>query len=284
MAALLLITVAMGMLDAIGLLHFGTFTGYMTGTIILIGINVARGSALALPPLLALGALVAGAVVGGRLVRRRHPPPRLVGDTLGGVAALVALAALLAGFGRGDADPGIIVILGVAMGLQTSATRYAGVPDMTMPAATMVLHGLAHDSRIAGGRGERSWRRVGVLASLLIGAGAGTALSTRHVWIGLAATAGLILAACLVLRSAEKEPSAGTASALPEVGGDAARYFDPASPEQIGDVLGELLADRRQREIVRDAGLRRAAHMTWRATADATLESYRRAWAGTKGT
>src|SRR5207245_275832 len=34
------------------------------------------------------------------------------------------------------------------------------------------------------------------------------------------------------------------ASALPEVAGDAARYFDPYDVRDIGDVLVELLADR----------------------------------------
>ena len=200
--ALLVITVSMGMLDAVSLLHLGTFTGYMTGTIILIGINLSRGAALAAPPLVALAALVAGAFAGGRLVRRRHPPPKLVGDLLMGAALLVAIAAALEGTALVTSPLGLIAILSFAMGLQTSATRHAGVPDMSLPAATMVLHGLAHDSRLAGGKADRVWRRVGVLAGLLSGAVAGAALSEQHVWIGLATTAALIFAAGVLLSSA----------------------------------------------------------------------------------
>jgi glycosyltransferase involved in cell wall biosynthesis len=66
-------------------------------------------------------------------------------------------------------------------------------------------------------------------------------------------------------------------SALPEVGGDAARYFDPQNPEQIGAVIAEVLSDEHARQHMADAGRRRAAGMTWAHTADATLESYRRA-------
>jgi alpha-1,3-rhamnosyl/mannosyltransferase len=68
-------------------------------------------------------------------------------------------------------------------------------------------------------------------------------------------------------------------SALPEVGGDAARYFDPESPEQIGTVIAELLSDEHARHQMAQDGRRRAAQMTWAQTADATLESYRRAHA-----
>jgi glycosyltransferase involved in cell wall biosynthesis len=68
------------------------------------------------------------------------------------------------------------------------------------------------------------------------------------------------------------------ASALPEVAGDAARYFDPSDPQQIGTVLAELLADRALREQLRVRGRAREAQLTWAATAQATLESYARAW------
>lgn len=70
-----------------------------------------------------------------------------------------------------------------------------------------------------------------------------------------------------------------SASALPEVGADAARYFDPGSPDEIGAVLADLLTDASLRDELAQAGPRRAALLTWRATAEATLESYRRAWA-----
>ena len=70
-----------------------------------------------------------------------------------------------------------------------------------------------------------------------------------------------------------------SASALPEVGGDAARYFNPARPDEIATVIADVLTDDPARRGMADAGRRRAAGMTWAATAQATLESYRRALA-----
>ena len=68
------------------------------------------------------------------------------------------------------------------------------------------------------------------------------------------------------------------ASALPEVAGDAARYFDPTDPSQIGAVVAELLVDPELRGQLRARGVARAAQLTWTATAQATLDSYARAW------
>ncbi|MGB9184336.1 MAG: glycosyltransferase family 1 protein [Solirubrobacteraceae bacterium] len=68
-------------------------------------------------------------------------------------------------------------------------------------------------------------------------------------------------------------------SALPEVAGDAARYFDPGDSHQIGGALIDLLGDRVLREQLAARGRAREAELTWGATALATLESYARAWA-----
>lgn len=70
----------------------------------------------------------------------------------------------------------------------------------------------------------------------------------------------------------------GNASALPEVAGDAAEYFDPRDPVAMADALLRVLRDpARQRELVA-LGTAQQARFTWRATAEATLASYQRAW------
>ena len=68
------------------------------------------------------------------------------------------------------------------------------------------------------------------------------------------------------------------ASALPEVAGDAARYFDPYSVQDIADALIELLCDSALAERLRARGREREARFTWRATAQGTLACYARAW------
>ncbi len=69
------------------------------------------------------------------------------------------------------------------------------------------------------------------------------------------------------------------ASALPEVAGEAARYFDPYSVPDIAAALVELLSDRALAARLVALGTERASTFTWQATAEGTLESYARAWA-----
>jgi alpha-1,3-rhamnosyl/mannosyltransferase len=68
------------------------------------------------------------------------------------------------------------------------------------------------------------------------------------------------------------------ASALPEVAGDAALYFDPYSVHEIGDAVRELLSDSELARRLATRGLERERTFTWEATASRTLETYSRAW------
>ena len=68
-------------------------------------------------------------------------------------------------------------------------------------------------------------------------------------------------------------------SSLPEVAGDAARYFDPYDVDDIAAAVIELLQDDALRSRLADAGTARERQFTWRATAEATLASYERAYA-----
>ncbi len=72
------------------------------------------------------------------------------------------------------------------------------------------------------------------------------------------------------------------ASSLPEVAGEAARYFDPLSVPDIAEALIELLGDRELATRLTALGRAREARFTWQATAEGTLESYARAWAGAR--
>jgi glycosyltransferase involved in cell wall biosynthesis len=68
------------------------------------------------------------------------------------------------------------------------------------------------------------------------------------------------------------------ASALPEVAGDAARYFDPYSVADIAAALLELIEDRTLAARLVARGRERESAFTWEATARGTLASYARAW------
>ena len=63
---------------------------------------------------------------------------------------------------------------------------------------------------------------------------------------------------------------------LREVGGDDMAYFDPTDPESIATAVRALLADPEARSAMSAAGLKRAETFSWKRTADATAEVYRR--------
>lgn len=66
-------------------------------------------------------------------------------------------------------------------------------------------------------------------------------------------------------------------SAMREVAGDAALYFDPRSSDSISDAVVRLLVDQSLADRLAAAGLERQKHFTWRKTAEQTLEVYERA-------
>ncbi|MHB0857201.1 MAG: glycosyltransferase family 4 protein [Anaerolineae bacterium] len=65
-------------------------------------------------------------------------------------------------------------------------------------------------------------------------------------------------------------------SSLPEVGGDAARYFAPEDVASMVDSLRAVVSDDALRSAMRDQGLARAASFSWHSTAEQTLALYRR--------
>ena len=66
------------------------------------------------------------------------------------------------------------------------------------------------------------------------------------------------------------------ASSLPEVGGDAALFFDPSDTESITSTLRQALTDKALASAMRQKGLARAAQFSWRRTATETLDLYER--------
>lgn len=65
--------------------------------------------------------------------------------------------------------------------------------------------------------------------------------------------------------------------ALPEVGGDAARFFDPDDISGLAELLQVIDGDESICENLRRLGRERAAGFSWKACAEQTLDSYRTA-------
>jgi len=68
---------------------------------------------------------------------------------------------------------------------------------------------------------------------------------------------------------------ASNVTSIPEVGGDAALYFDPRSEDQIANSLQSVLNDPILRETLKEKGRVRAKQFSWSETARKTLAVYK---------
>jgi len=135
-AATVVLTGAAGALDAVTFFAFNeVFASTMTGNLVLLGLDVARGRwAHAFEPLCAIGGYVAGLAVGtlvAGLVMRRLPWRNAVGITLTlELALLVTIGFGWYAFDEPDEQllRSVLLIVGAAtaMGVQAAALRYVG--------------------------------------------------------------------------------------------------------------------------------------------------------------
>ncbi|NCC52261.1 MAG: glycosyltransferase [Spartobacteria bacterium] len=66
------------------------------------------------------------------------------------------------------------------------------------------------------------------------------------------------------------------AASLPEVGGDAVRYFDPGSVNELAGAIIEIMADPARRRRMRAAGISQARRFSWEQAAEQTLAVYKK--------
>lgn len=195
---MLALTFGTGVIDAVGYLGLDrVFTGNMTGNVVILGMALVGGDGLpVLGPLLALGGFMAGAALGGRVLRgAAHAWTGRTTGLLGLVGALVlVLAAVLAG-----PDPSrpvlltVTALLGAAMGTQAATARFIAVKDVTTVVVTSTITGLAADSVLGGGQGGGTARRAAAVLVIVAGAAAGAALLHWHLWAGLVVEGVLVL-------------------------------------------------------------------------------------------
>lgn len=204
---LLLLTFVTGLIDAISVLVLGhVFVANMTGNAIFLGFLFVPGAGIDLTgAALAVGGFVAGAIIGGRLVRMLGGDARRwITVALGTeVAMLLVLAALQAmGILRFHDGTKLILIAGlaVAFGIQNSTARQFGVADLHTTVLTSTIVGIGVDSRLAGGTGDRGKLRFAVVATMILGAVVGATLSRHFVTLVLVLAAVLVAVSALLLR------------------------------------------------------------------------------------
>jgi glycosyltransferase involved in cell wall biosynthesis len=76
---------------------------------------------------------------------------------------------------------------------------------------------------------------------------------------------------------------ASNATSLPEVGDEAARYFNPQSVDELSDELTNVLGQRDLREDLAARGLQRLADFSWDRCATETVAFYEKTRFSRKG-
>jgi uncharacterized membrane protein YoaK (UPF0700 family) len=201
LALMLALTFSTGVIDAVGYLGLDrVFTGNMTGNVVILGMGLVGAEDLpVLGPLLALVGFMAGAALGGRVLKAAAPGwtrRTTILLTLVAVIMLVVAVVLVAiedGFSR-PVGITITTVLGAAMGVQAATARFIGVKDVTTVVVTSTITGLAADSALGSGQGAgHSARRAAAVLLILAGAAAGAALLKWHLAAGLVLSGGTVL-------------------------------------------------------------------------------------------
>jgi len=183
---LLALTVVTGLVDSFSYLVLGhVFVANMTGNVVFLGFALAGASGFSIPAsLVALGGFALGALIGGRLSMQlgRHRG-RLLAVAVGVeallVGASVGVAATASNPGSGVARYVLIVLLGVATGIQNAAARKLAVPDLTTTVLTLTITGVFADGRLAGGAASKVGRRGLSTLAMFLGGVAGALLVLR---------------------------------------------------------------------------------------------------------
>ena len=190
---MLVLTFTTGIVDAVGYLGLDkVFTGNMTGNVVILGMALVGADGLPiLGPALALVGFMAGAALGGRILKRAAGVWTARTTWLFGGVALVVLGLGVALLVAGD-EPGrpfgitVTTLLGAAMGAQAATARFVAVKDVTTVVVTSTITGLAADSVFGSGAGTgHSVRRASAVVLILAGAAIGAVLLRWHLGAGL---------------------------------------------------------------------------------------------------
>lgn len=203
--ALLLMTFATGLVDAVSVLVLGhVFVANMTGNVIFLGFWFVPHSGVDMTAaLVAFVAFVGGAILGGRLARHLdHDVRTWLGITLGAETVALLALAILGGTGVLDYqdDTKLLLIAGLAVvfGVQNVTARQFGVQELSTTVLTSTISGLGFDSRLAGGSGEREKLRYTVVLTMCGGAAVGATMTRFTVAPVIAIAAGFVAAACAI--------------------------------------------------------------------------------------
>jgi uncharacterized membrane protein YoaK (UPF0700 family) len=169
-AALLLLTFATGLADALSILVLGhVFVANMTGNVIFLGFWLAPRTSIDLTAVVvALPVFVCTTIISGRL--QRHfggRTRRWITTVLATEIVLLVALSILGGAGvlhyQDNTKLIMIGVLAVTFGLQHSSARQFGIKELSTTVLTSTIVSLGLDSHLAGGTGAREKLRLSVV-------------------------------------------------------------------------------------------------------------------------
>jgi uncharacterized membrane protein YoaK (UPF0700 family) len=196
---MILLTITTGIVDAVAYLKLGhVFVANMTGNVVFLGFAAAGATGLSVAgSLLAIACFLPGGMAAGRLasrlddrLRQLHVATAVQVVLCAAATAVAAVAGDTLGAGSRSA---LIVLLALAMGVQNATARKLAVADLTTTVLTLTLTGIAADSRLGGGHGAKTARRVLAVAAMLLGALIGALLLLRVALVAPLALASAVL-------------------------------------------------------------------------------------------
>ena len=213
--ALLLLTFATGLVDAVSVLVLGhVFVANMTGNVIFLGFWFVPHSGVDMTAaVVAFVSFLAGTVLGGRLARHLDGQVRLWLTVALGVEVVVLLTlSILAGVGvLNYHDNGKLILiagLAVTFGCQNATARQFGIQELSTTVLTQTIVGLGFDSRLAGGTGKREKLRYGVVLTMCAGAILGATMTKYAVAPVIALAAVVVAIGAAVFWFGPAEPKA----------------------------------------------------------------------------
>lgn len=205
--ALLLLTFATGLADAISVLVLGhVFVANMTGNVIFLGFWLAPRTNVDLTAVVvALPTFVITTILSGRLTRyfgnRTRP---WITTVLSLELVLLIVLSILAGSGVLRYHDGtklfVIGFLAVTFGLQHSSARQFGIQELSTTVLTATIVSLGMDSRLSGGTGDREKLRLAVVFTMCAGAFAGATISRFVIAPVFSLIAVLVAVSLLIFR------------------------------------------------------------------------------------
>ncbi|MEE6179806.1 YoaK family protein [Mycobacterium sp. 050134] len=205
--ALLLLTFATGLADAISILVLGhVFVANMTGNVIFLGFWLAPRTSIDLTAVVvALPTFVCTTIVSGRVSRffGERARPWITTVLATEIVLLIGLS-VLAGAGvlhyHDNSKLIMIGLLAVTFGLQHSSARQFGIQELSTTVLTSTIVSLGLDSRLGGGTGAREGLRLSVVATMCAGALVGATMSRFVVAPVFALTAAVVATSLMIFR------------------------------------------------------------------------------------